>query len=98
MAKTSTFTASASPTKTPITIVAWTNRVEIQEDPSVTGWPTTDFLIYAPTASDTAVRYAAGATYVREAKSGPFYSGQIIGYISGVSGSSTFAQVEEGLS
>ncbi len=97
MAKTYTFSVGASPTKTPITVQSWTSRIELQEDPSAGSYPSTDFLIYRPTTSDLPVRFLAGSTYIIDSGGAPFYTGQIIGYISGVSGSTTFAQIEQGL-
>ena len=97
MAKTFTFSVSASPAKTAITVQGWTNLLELQEDPSVAGYPTTDFLVYRPSATDLPVRYTAGTTFPISTQTGPFYPGQILGYISGVGGSTTFAQVEQGL-
>lgn len=97
MAKSYTFSVSASPVKTPIVVQSFTNRFELQEDPSVAGYPTTDYLIYMPTSSDLPVRFLAGTTFMRESDTGPFYAGQTVGYISGVSGSTTFSQIEQGL-
>lgn len=99
MAKTITFAVSQTPAKTPIVCQTWTRRVEIQEDPSVGGYPTTDFLIYRPSAADLPIRYLTGSTFALETSvaSAPFPAGYVLGYVSGVSGSTTFAQIEEGL-
>lgn len=99
MAKTFTSSMSASPTKTPVTAQTWTRQIEVTEDPSVAGYPTTDYLVYAPTSSDLPVRMLAGTTFVfrQEAASAPYSLGQIVGYISGVSNSTTMSQVEQGV-
>lgn len=99
MAKTYTFAVSQTPAQTPIVTRTWTRRVEIQEDPSVGAYPSTDFLIYRPGTSDLPVRYLTGSSFVMETGvlSAAYPAGVTIGYISGVSGSSTFAQIEEGL-
>lgn len=97
MAKTYTFSVGASPAKTPITVQTWTNRIELQEDPSSGGYPSTDFLIYRPASTDAPVRFLAGSTFVIESDTGPMVTNQIVGYVAGVSGSATFAQIEQGL-
>lgn len=95
--KTFTFTASASPSKTSITCQTRTSYVEVQEDPSAASFPSTDILIYQPLSTDAAVRYLAGSTYTFTASNGPFAAGQVIGYVSGVSNSTTMAQIERSL-
>lgn len=94
MAKTFTFAVSASPATTPIVVQRWTKKIFIQEDPSSPGYPSTDFLVRQPTASDPPVRILSGSAFEIETTTGPFGIGQIVGYVSGVSGSATFAQNE----
>ena len=72
---------------------ATTRRVVVGEDPSVSGWPTTDFLVMRPTLNNAARRVPAGEVYTFEGLS-PFPIGAVVGYISTVAGSTTFFQDE----
>lgn len=77
-------------------VTAQTNctQVTIGEDPSVSGWPTTDFLIAKPGSASTPRRISAGGTYTFSAMGGRFTQGTIVGYVEAVSGSTTFFQDE----
>jgi hypothetical protein len=77
-------------------IVAQTQcgEITVGEDPSVSGWPTTDFLVAKPSAANTPRRVSAGGTYTFSALGGRFMAGAIAGYVEAVSGATTFFQDE----
>lgn len=82
MLDTSSFTVDAVGDDEPVTVPVFCNRVTINQ---LAG--DTDFTFRAPLRSNTAVRYAAG----QAAKLvGPFYAGQVIGFMATISGSATF--------
>jgi hypothetical protein len=78
-------------------------NVRIMENPGISGWPTSDFLIAKPLSTSTPVRIPAGSAYTFSAASqnaaNPASSwlapGSIVGYVKLVSGSSTFDQDED---
>lgn len=77
-------------------IVAQTicRRVTIGEDPAVTGWPTSDFLIAKPGPGNTPRRVQAGAEYEFVAQVA-YQPGDVVGYVELASvGSTTFFQDE----
>jgi hypothetical protein len=69
--------------------------VTVGEDPSVAGFPTTDFLIARPLSTATPRRLTGGSSYRFTSPIGLFKKGQIIGYVQAVRGSTTFFQDEE---
>jgi hypothetical protein len=77
-------------------IVAQTQcgEITVGEDPSVNGWPTTDFLVAKPSAANAPRRVSAGGTYTFSALGGRFMAGAIAGYVEAVSGATTFFQDE----
>lgn len=74
-----------------------TKSIKVREDNSVVGWPTTDFLILKPSATSGANRYPLGFQYEFTNGGQLFDIGDIAGYIQTVSGTTTFAQDEEGV-
>jgi hypothetical protein len=77
-------------------VVAQTNcgEVTVGEDPSVIGWPTTDFLVSKARPGNTPRRVSAGGTYTFSALGGRFDVGAIVGYVEAVSGATSFFQDE----
>jgi hypothetical protein len=71
------------------------SQITVGEDPSVAGWPTTDFLVAKPTNTSVPRRVSVGSTYTFLAlNNGKFAAGQVVGYIETVSGTTTFFQDE----
>lgn len=99
MPKTFTFAVSQAPALTPVIIRTNTRRVEIREDSGVASYPTGNFLMYSPSASDLPVTFITGSSYEVdiEARSGYYVPGQILCYVSAVTASTTFAQIEDGI-
>lgn len=95
MAQTFKFAVSASPATTPVVAQSRTSRIIVSEDPSVVSYPTTDFFVRKPLSGSPAIQRLAGSSYVFDT-SGYFGAGQIVGYVSGVTGSTTFQQDEQG--
>jgi hypothetical protein len=83
----------------PIAVVAHipTKSIKVREDNSVVGWPTTDFYVMKPSATSGANRYPLGYQYEFTNGEQLFDIGDIAGYIETVSGTTTFAQDEEGV-
>lgn len=98
MAKTKLITvSSASPTA--ITTATACQKVTVGEDPSVSGYPTTDFLVMKPTSSDQARRVLSGNQYDFPGPRGPYGNdgweqGRTVGYVKAVVGTTTFYQDE----
>ena len=97
---TTTFTVNSIGEPEPVTAHTECQRITIKEDPSVSGWPTTDYLITGSVPGSTPIRCPAGSEYIFEASSGanliqPFKVGTIVGYIETVTGSTTFQQKED---
>ena len=93
--KTTTFPVSTSDTA--ITTTVFTKKVVIQEDPSVANWPTTDYKLKFPDASATAIRRPAGTSWEITCDGAGFAAGRTIGYVSTVSGTTTFSKYESGI-
>jgi len=92
---TKTFTVNAVGDPEAVTTGSNTSRVTIAEDPSVSGWPTSDYNVMAPSSDSTAIRKAAGTMFTFKPSFGQWPPDTIIGYVETVSGSTTFQQVEE---
>jgi hypothetical protein len=91
------FTVNAI-SKTPVTALSVCRRIVVQEDPSVTGWPTSAYFVYAPTNADSAKQRDAGQEQFFEKPHGQFFVvGEIAGYIELVvgGGSTSFNQFED---
>jgi len=73
---------------------SYTKRLTIAEDPSVVGWPTTDYLIKKPDSSSTAIRRATGTSFTFE---GNYHPGQVLGRLALIAAATdtTFQQDEE---
>lgn len=94
MAATSQITVNAAGF-TAITTQSFCKNVRIMENPGVTNWPTTDYLIAKPTAGTTPVRIPAGQSYTFNSPASFFTINQIAGYVKAVTGSTTFDQDED---
>jgi hypothetical protein len=83
----------------PIAVTAHvpTKSIKVREDNSVAGWPTTDFFISKPLSSSPQNRYPLGFQYEFTNGDMIFQAGDIVGYVETVSGTTTFAQDEEGV-
>lgn len=81
---------------TPTEIVAQTqcNRIAVGEDPSVSGWPTSNFLVMKPAPTDDPREIPMGVSYIFERTGGAYLPGTVVGYIQTVSGTTTFFQDE----
>lgn len=93
--KTSTFSVSTGDTAITTTIA--TKKVVLQEDPSVANWPTTDFKLKFPDASATAIRRVSGTSWEITCDGAFFPANRTIGYISTVTGTTTFQKYESGI-
>lgn len=94
MMKTTTFSVTTSDTAITTTVAG--NSVVISEDPSVADWPTTDFNIKLPASTNTAIRRSSGTAF--EIVSDQIIpAGKTIGYVSTVTGTTTFQKIEKGL-
>jgi hypothetical protein len=78
-------------------IVALSNcqGVTIGEDPSVSGFPTTDLLIARPLISSNPRRISGGNSYRFTSPVGIFKIGQTIGFIKTINGTTTCFQDEQ---
>lgn len=78
-------------------IVALSNcqGVTVGEDPSVSGFPTTDFLVARPLGTSNPRRISGGGSYRFTSPLGLFKKGQTVGFIKAVSGTTTFFTDEE---
>jgi hypothetical protein len=81
-----------------VTNTAWSNvtvatrcrKVTIGEDPSVSRWPTTDFLVAKPTSANAARRVPSGQQYqFSMPNEGIFNPGDVIAQVELVQGAST---------
>jgi hypothetical protein len=72
-----------------------TNVVNVREDNSVVGWPTTDFYIMKPLSTSQPNRYPMGYAYQFLNPNG-YKIGDVAGYIQTVTGTTTFSQDETG--
>jgi len=93
MARSYTFTAT-NVAKAAIVIQGPCTRVTIREDPSVVGWPTQGYQLYAPTTSNLPVTYNPGE-WIDLPVEARWVPGQTIGYIQTLVGSTTMAQRED---
>ena len=74
-----------------IAVQTYPRIVSIGEDPSISGYPTTDFLVYKMTTDENPRRIPAGGNYTfPRTDAGSFRPGQIVGYVKAVTGSTTF--------
>lgn len=96
MAKTNLLSVAQTPTKTPIIAQSNTKSIEIAEDPSVASYPTTAFEIRAPLDTDDPIRFATGTSCYFEAPHAYFPAGTVVGYVSAITGATTFKQFEQG--
>lgn len=73
------------------------SSITIMEDPSVTGWPTTDFFLKGTNeAYDDVVRRLAGTSFKFVAvEDGKYRAGALVGYVKAVSGETTFQHIEQ---
>lgn len=91
------FTYQISPTDAAILAViaqSYCRHIRITENRGVSGWPTSDFLISKPLATNVAVRIEAGAQYTFTSMESSYGPGTVVGYIKMVTGSTTFDQDE----
>ena len=83
--------------KTPVTALTVCRRIVVQEDPSVVGWPTSDYLVSVPLSTDGPKQKSAGTEFPFEKPSRLFFNpGEIAGYIELVNGggATSFSQFE----
>lgn len=80
-----------------VVALGFTQFIRVGEDPSVLGWPTTDFVVKKPAADSDPIQKIAGASYTFSKRDGGFYSkGEVAGYIRTISGTTTFQHDERG--
>lgn len=70
-------------------------RVFVIEDPSVVGWPTTDYTVFMPAAAATGIQKLAGTGYKFEGFGRHFANDVTIGALKTISGTTTFQVTEE---
>jgi hypothetical protein len=70
-------------------------KVTIGEDPSISGWPTTDYLIARPLITSQPRRVTGGNVYPFTPPYGMFKPGQTIGFVKATTGTTTFFQDEQ---
>lgn len=63
--------------------------MRVVENPGVTGWPTTDLLIFKPDQLDTSVRWPAGMNYEFTQPGLYQVNGARVGWVQTVTGSTT---------
>ena len=88
------FTVNAVGDPEPITCKTDCKKIIIGEDPSVSGWPTVAYKIRAPHAASAAHQRPAG-TRTEFVSATHYKTGDIVGYVETVSGSTSFFQWEE---
>lgn len=82
--------------KTPIVALTVCRRIRIREDPSVSNWPTVTYIINVPTSSDSPAYKNPGEEHPFEKPGKNYFQvGEIAGYGSTPSGSSSFSQYED---
>lgn len=96
--KTRTFTVTDA-VAVAIIATGYTSAITVQEDPSVAGWPTTNFTVQKPTSADTAIQRPIGGQYTFQVSlnnSASYAPGDVAGYVRLVAGaaSTTFQQDE----
>lgn len=94
--KTSQFTVNSVGNPEPVICTLGCRTIVIGEDPSVAGWPTTDFRIKGAVPGSSFIQRPAGTMYQFQRISGQaaFSPGDIVGYVDVVTGSTTFFQAE----
>jgi hypothetical protein len=94
-----THTFTVNNLSSPEQIIARTGcrRITVGEDPSVAGWPTTDFKITGKVPGSTVIQRPAGTTFTfeRNDDQASFGAGDLVAYIETVDGSTTFLQTEQ---
>lgn len=95
--KTSTFTVNNLSSPEAVVCTVACRSITIGEDPSVTGWPTSDYNIYGKDAGSTAIRRPSGTqfTFERTSRQSAFAPSEIVGYVETVTGSTTFLKSEQ---
>jgi hypothetical protein len=90
---TKTFTVGSA---TPVGVVAvgFSKRIIVGEDSSVSGWPTTDFLVRKSLSTDPARQVPIGSNYVFD-RERAWRPGDTVGYVQTVTGTTTFFQDEQ---
>jgi hypothetical protein len=71
---------------------SYSRQITVGEDPGVVGYPTSDFYVAKPAIGQTPRRVQTGGTYTFV---GPFIAGTVAGFITTVSGTTTFFQDEQ---
>lgn len=90
MAQSSFLTVGSS---TPVAVTADNQGdaiITIREDPSVSGWPTTDFLVSIPTSGQQQIRFRAGQSKSFGGLGTRYNAGQTVAYVQTVTGTTTF--------
>jgi len=84
---------------TPLAIVAqtWCSQIEVYEERSVSGWPTTNLIRQAPTTAAAQETFVPGQiiTFGALPTGGKFSPGQVVGYVFLPSGTTSGIQVEQ---
>jgi hypothetical protein len=95
--KTSSFTVNNIGDAEAVAATCTCRRITIGENPGVTGWPTTDFLVTGNEAGSTPIQRPAGTqwTFENPVLGRGFHAGDIVGYVETVTGSTTFLKVEQ---
>lgn len=95
--KTSLFIVNNVGDPEPIVTTIECSRVQVGEDPSITGWPTVDYRIKGVEPNSEWVQCPAGTKFefVRDARRPSYGVNRIIGYVETLSGSTTFLKVEQ---
>jgi len=76
----------------PVVATSDCSEIWVREDPSVTGWPTTDLLIAEPGPASPAVQYVRGEWIPFKsptAANGQFAKGDVVGHVATQSGGTT---------
>jgi len=96
--KTSTFTVNNIGDPEAVVATVRCRTITIYEDPSVVGWPTTNYLITGNELGSVAISKPAGTQYTFPSHllAGERIAiGVIVGYVQTETGSTTFIKVEE---
>ena len=95
--KTSTFTVNDVGDPEPVIATIDCREIVIGEDPSVSGWPTIGYKVTGTLAGSTAIEKAPGVTFkfISTVNHPPFKTGDIVGYVETLSGSTTFFKAEQ---
>lgn len=96
MAKTKQIATTAVLASNPITAISVCKTIRVAELESVANYPTADFQIASPTATDDVFYRIAGESWTFQAPNRQFFRpGDIVGYIATPGGAKTFVQYEE---